>query len=324
MRLICYCAATWLVGGALLSAAEPTDVQKHIGMCDASAAVALSNDLFAVANDEDNLLRVYDRRTGGEPRQTFDLTAFLKPDPDHPEVDIEACTQVGDTVYWLSSHGANVEGKKRTSRRRFFATRFTVQDDRVSMAALGRPYQNLVADLNKAPSLEQFNLEKAAKFPPKSKGALNVEGLAPGPKGALWIGLRNPIPEGKALLIPLENPREVLSGKEKARLGSPLRLDLGGLGIRSIEYWHQRGSYVIIAGPFGPGECRLCLWTGRAADKPEPVEQVQLKWSAEALVIYPDSEATRLQLVSDDGTVEGCKMRKDPLSKVFRTGWVEF
>ena len=35
------------------------------GMCDASAAVALDNESFAVANDEDNPIRVFTAQKGG-------------------------------------------------------------------------------------------------------------------------------------------------------------------------------------------------------------------------------------------------------------------
>ena len=34
-------------------------------MCDASAAVALTDELFAVASDEDSVIRVYSREQGG-------------------------------------------------------------------------------------------------------------------------------------------------------------------------------------------------------------------------------------------------------------------
>src|ERR1041384_1457792 len=37
------------------------------GMCDASGAVPLDDHLFAVADDEDNVLRVYDADRGGSP-----------------------------------------------------------------------------------------------------------------------------------------------------------------------------------------------------------------------------------------------------------------
>src|ERR1041384_2188821 len=51
----------------------------HIGCCDASAGVAVSSNLFIVANDEDNLLRVYRRDRSGAPVQSFQAGPFLQP-----------------------------------------------------------------------------------------------------------------------------------------------------------------------------------------------------------------------------------------------------
>ena len=59
-----------LFGGAGLAlavaarAASLSAPTTYRGMCDASAAVSLNADLFAVANDEDNILRVYHRQPG--------------------------------------------------------------------------------------------------------------------------------------------------------------------------------------------------------------------------------------------------------------------
>ena len=92
--------------GASLSA--PTTYR---GMCDASAAVSLNADLFAVANDEDNTLRVYHRKPGGLPAFSFDLTAFLRIGKKSPEADIEGSAAIGDRVYWITSHGRNAKGK---------------------------------------------------------------------------------------------------------------------------------------------------------------------------------------------------------------------
>ncbi|NJK55045.1 MAG: hypothetical protein HC939_03245 [Pleurocapsa sp. SU_5_0] len=42
----------------------------HQGMCDASAAIALfHSDYLIVANDEDNILRVYQAKKSGKPSQ---------------------------------------------------------------------------------------------------------------------------------------------------------------------------------------------------------------------------------------------------------------
>ena len=65
----------------------------HQGMCDASAAVALDEDLFVVGDDEDNALRVYSRYRPGPPLYSTDVSVFLGLRRG-AEVDIEASARV--------------------------------------------------------------------------------------------------------------------------------------------------------------------------------------------------------------------------------------
>ena len=65
----------------------------------------------------------------------------------------------------------------------------------------------------------------------EAEGGFNIEGLASTPEGALLIGLRNPLRHGRALLVPLLNPDEVIEGG-RARFGAPVELDLQQRGIR--------------------------------------------------------------------------------------------
>ena len=121
------------------------------------------------------------------------------------------------------------------------------------------------------PALRHLHLAKAATIAPELPGGLNIEGLSATPTGTLLIGFRNPVPEGKALLVPLENPAEVITG-EPARLGAPIALDLAGRGVRSIEYVAGRGEYLIVAGPAGDGGVfGLYRWSGNSGDPPLPV-----------------------------------------------------
>lgn len=297
---------------------------EHFGMCDASAAVAAGRTMFLVANDEDNVLRVYRNSTSGKPVQTFDLTSFLKPDPAHPEADIEGATQVGERVYWITSHGTNKNGKPRPSRHRLFATEVKIDGHNVTIVPVGTPYKNLVQDFTSAPQLNGFNLADAAGKPPE-EGGLNIEGLSATPDGALLIAFRSPVPDGKALIVPLQNPEEVIDGK-KAKLGAPIQLPLGGLGIRSIDFSQVLGKYLIIAGrPDNLREFRLYQWSGVASDAPEPFEGIQFKGlNPEALIIYPE-EKTKVQVLGDDGSkqVDGMDCKDAPPEKRrFRSRWL--
>jgi hypothetical protein len=298
----------------------------HIGCCDASAGVAVNSNLFIVANDEDNLLRVYRRDQSGPPMQSFQAGPFLHVDPRKPETDLEASTRVGDRIYWITSHGRNREGEARESRHRFFATTYHVTEKGVvELKTVGQPYARLLDDFAKEPRLKPFNLLAASLRAPKETNALNIEGLCATTNGDLLIGFRNPIPQGRALVVPLQNPAELLAGKP-ARFGDPILLDLGGRGVRSMAF--TGGRYLIIAGSYdAKGHSHLYEWSGDAKEAPRKVPDTHFKGvNPEALLVYPDTPANEFQILSDDGTRkisgEDCKKLKEPARKRFRSFWV--
>ncbi|MFP5262889.1 MAG: DUF3616 domain-containing protein [Blastocatellia bacterium] len=104
-----------------------------------------------------------------------------------------------------------------------------------------------------------------------AEGGLNVEGIAWDiPNERLLLGLRSPLVGGKALVIPIKL-RDPLGSFSKDNLevaGSAIRLSLGGLGIRDIQYDAKSASFLIIAGPASRGESTaeysLWEWNGDA------------------------------------------------------------
>jgi hypothetical protein len=303
-----------------------------IGMCDASGAVPLSDRLFAVADDEDNRLRVYDALKGGAELWSVELSDQLglparprrgkkkpKPPKPPPEVDIEAATRIGDLALWLTSHARASSGKPKPERSRMFAT--TARDRPSGIELVGGFYQNLLADLLADPRYAAFNLAEAAERAPKDAGGLNIEGLTERQGGGVFIGFRNPIPAGKALLAVLENPLEVIRGRP-ARLGAPMRLDLGGLGVRALSWWH--GQYLVIAGHYDDeAASHLFVWDGKTA--PRRLEGLRLERLNPEGFFTPES-ANEIMLLSDDGSVvfDGtpCKRLEDPRRKQFRGTWI--
>lgn len=205
----------FIVMGPILPAST-SDVVTFQGASDVSAAVSIDRDQIAVADDEDNVLRIY-TVSGGGIKATFDMTAFLQLDPNFPEADIEAAARMGDRIYWISSHGRNKDGKLRPNRYRFFATEIQKTDTGVSLKPVGRPYTTLLTPLLATKSLQGLGLQEAAgidpvafgtkkkggkKLAPKDEG-LNIEGLCASVDGkGLFIGFRNPIPKGRALVVP--------------------------------------------------------------------------------------------------------------------------
>ena len=252
--------------------------------------------------------------------------------PSEKEADIEGGTWLDDTIYWITSHARNKKGKVDPSRYQFFAVKINVLHDELSLSCVGEPYTQLLDDMLNDPALAQYGLKEASKLPPKEKGASNIEGLCTTPEKNLYIGFRNPIPDDKALIIPLMNPDELVKGDGPAKFGKAFQLDLGGLGIRSIKYWEVRRKYLIVAGSYGDEPSNeesqasaLYRWSGDPAQAPVKMEVKISDMNPEAQVIYPHQESM-FQFPSDDGNrvVDGtpCKDLSDSEKKSFRSEWI--
>jgi hypothetical protein len=284
----------------------------HQGMCDASAAIAVEkSDYLIVANDEDNILRVYQSKISGKPVKEIELNDYFKHNSPKKEVDIEGAALLEGVVYWITSHGRNKKGKLKSKRRQFFATKITGEGAGISVKQKGISYENLLQDLRD--SLEDQELNKYFEsvdldkhLAPQEKDGINIEGLCATPNKDLLIGFRNPIPDGKALLIPLKNPAELVRKKNSsAHFGEPIRLDLGGLGIRSIEYWEKYKTYIICAGAFDDSS-NFCLyqWSGNPAENPEIINFVfPQDFRPESVLFYPNQD-DQLHILSDDGGIK--------------------
>jgi hypothetical protein len=284
------------------------EVTRYRGPCDASAAVALDADHFVVGNDETDTLTIY-RRGNSVAVGSLPLSKFLG-GKARVESDIEGAAIIGTRIYWITSHGRSHHGKAEPHRQRLFAT--DLRPGRPpSLVPVGRPYARLLRDLEEAPSLAPYRLADAARLAAEAEGGLNIEGLAATPDGRLLIGLRNPLPRQRALIVPLENPEEVIEGK-RARLGAPIELDLDHRGIRSIE--RVGASYLLVAGPVADsGSFAFYRWSGKPGDAPAPMPEIDLKdLRPEALFAIPGTD--RVQVLSDDGgiMVDGVECKKLP------------
>jgi len=304
--------------------AEPEEILIYRGMSDASAAVAIDKGMFIVADDENNVLRVYKINGPDLPVFRYDLTQFLKIYPEHPEADIEGATMIGNTIYWISSHGRNKDGKMRPNRYRFFATSVKVENGNVTIQPVGIPRLTLIHSLVETTSARMLRLAEATRFDalnmtkqerkilaPKIAG-LNIEGLCSSPDGkTIYIGFRNPRPYNKvswraqAIVVPLNNPKQVIEKGYPPVFGDPILWDLGELGIRSMEYSHFHKAYFIIAGPHneGPGFA-LYRWSGEKEQPAVLVKKLSFSQSSfgpEALVSFNNSD--KFLLLSDDGSL---------------------
>lgn len=298
-------AVVGLAACAAMSAARAAPLD-YLGMCDASAAVMIGVDRFLVANDEDNILRVYSATRSGKALQEFEIPSLRLPaGAKHGEGDIEAAAKIGKRIYWIASHGSSRKGEARPQRRQFFATDVEYAVDKFTLTEAGRAYTDLLAAMDKHPPMQKYQLLKAATERPEADGALNIEGLAATPKGELLIGFRNPISGQKALLLPLKNPDKLLgiggSAAAAPVFGAPIELALGGLGIRSIEYSENMKAYLIVAGPHdAKGPFKLFTWSGNIIAAPKLLAN-EFKGSFRPEAIFVHNNGKDFQVLSDDG-----------------------
>jgi hypothetical protein len=283
--------------------------------------VALNNQQFIVADDEDNLLRIYNRDGLDKPIQTIHLSKVFPgqiADGEDLEIDLESAAEVEGTYFWIGSHSTSGKGEFRPARHRLFAVEITpAGKSKFNVNAAGKIYTGLIGDLIEDSRFDRYRLAKAKTTQAKAIGGLSIEGLAATKNKGLLIGFRNPLSggkikngrleSGKALVVELLNPFEVIHGL-KARFGDPLELDLDGFGIREIT-WRKNNKYLVVAGPYHENiatdnfkreESRLYTWS-RKSGKVNYLKNKQLDTlNIEAAIFYPEDDK-QVQLLSDDG-----------------------
>ncbi|MEV7526143.1 DUF3616 domain-containing protein [Streptomyces sp. NPDC091371] len=287
------------------------------GSADASAAVDVGGGHVLVADDETNVLRLYDRSRSGAPVRTWDLgpTLGLK-----KEADIEAATRVGDTIYWTGSLGNNKDGKYKAERNTVFTTTVTgsgADTEIIFGSAYRKLREDLVAWDVANGNRYGFAAGTAAGEVPKQVDGFNVEGLefAPGSTTTAYVGFRAPLAPaalgGKALLVPVTNFDQVLATGAKAAIGEPVELNLGGLSIRDIRK-NAADQYLILAGSWAADDnsdpYALYQWDGVPGHA--PVKRADLPTTDpggwEAIVNVPDLRVpgARVQLITDSGAAD--------------------
>jgi len=294
------------------------------GALDGSAGADVGGGFFVGATDEDNKLRLYDVK-GGPSLKTLNVgvDAAVKSAlgvEKIKECDLEGAAKIGELIFWIGSHGRDKDAKEKKERQVLFATKLSGVGKNAKLEIAGKVYTQLIDDLLKDSAVAPFDLAKAATLAPKAEGGFNIESLA-ADAGKLWIGFRNPQSKAKeALLVPLLNPTEIIKKGARAKLGDPLLLKLGGLGVRDMVAWND--GFLIIAGDFadrfafGAKPSRVFSWKPGTEPKDIGVDFGDL--NPEAIMIMGEGDKARILILSDDGKYPGRNGKK-----AFRGVWLQ-
>jgi hypothetical protein len=292
------------------------------GIADASAAIALDNDYMIIANDESNLLYVFDRKNSGLPVKTFDfnqVNVLNLPTgaPNYEEVDVEAGVKsiaIPGKIYWLGSMSNSNSFNDKPNRNRLFAVTVSGTGAAASFTNAGyvdnlRQRFIIWGDANGY----NFTAAAAAGKDPKAIDGFNIEGMVFGPDNTtMYIGFRAPLVplSGRvnAVIAPIQDFETWFNNGAPAgnpTIGTPIELNLGGRGIRDMIRL-SNGYYIIIAGSYDETAMgAIYKWTGNAADAPTQITAMDITALNVEGVLPVNAGGVlmedRLQVISDNG-----------------------
>ncbi|MDQ7042258.1 MAG: DUF3616 domain-containing protein [Sulfurimonas sp.] len=202
--------------------------------------------------------------------------------------DLEGLTSNGRYVYAITSHSLSKSAKRKKSREKFVM--FTYDDGAMQKLYV---YTNLKNDL-KETFVELF---KRNMF---SKDSINIEGITMDAQNLL-IAFRSPLVGTNALLIPLQNPKDIFLNNAKPKFGKPIILDLDGQGIRGITYDKDKDMYWIIAGSSSERMGTFSLWSwNKRKNRLQLVKKQPDIGYGEGITVVNDADGKSLLLIVED------------------------
>ncbi len=299
---------------ASLQTASIKDIY-HAGVADGSTGVAVDNDYMFVADDETNVIKLFNRNNSGLSLYQFNAGSYLN--LSGTEVDIEGSFRSPtnpNRIYWIGSLSNSKSGEARADRNRIFATDIVGTGANATLSFVGY-YSSLRSKLITWGDNNGYNFtaKAATGIEPKRIDGFNIEGLEMGPDGTtLYIGFRAPyVGSGtnKALICPLLNFETWFNNGTPSgtpTFGAPIELNLNNHGIRSLGK-NAANQFLIVAGSYAAdGTFALYSWNGLASSAPLALAVDLTDLKPEGIVTVPASLSGTFQvdLISDLGSNE--------------------
>ncbi|MBV9241959.1 MAG: DUF3616 domain-containing protein [Acidobacteria bacterium] len=138
----------------------------------------------------------------------------------------------------------------------------------------------------------------------RTEDAINIEGLGWDPNGKrLLLGFRNPVMDGMAIVVPVsfKDPSAAFTA-DNVSFAPAIKLNLGGLAIRSIEWDAAKGKFLIIAGAMeGEKKEGFVLYSWDGSSEPAKVLDLDKKIKPEGITPIDRDSGHFLYIVGDAG-----------------------
>lgn len=215
--------------------------------------------------------------------------------------DLEALARDNEGfIYALTSHSRNRKGQRSPDREHLM--RFKIQGGDV----LGlTSYNNLTQVLESDTKLHDLIRERTKAE--VSFEEINIEGMAFDPvKKRLVLGFRDPEFNNMALVAFISNPKDVFEHNAKPEFDEVAVLDIGGGGIRSLNYDPVLKNYVIaneVKDETGEKFSQLWTWSGNPTDEPHKISLPNLQHitNVEAIDSITVNGKPHMILMGDEG-----------------------
>lgn len=266
------------------------------GVFEPSAVQQLPDGRFLVVEDEKahplSVFRV-------DPDGAVETTALSADAWQLDDLEGLAADSAG-RLYAITSHSRDGDGDEQAERNQLL--RFRVDGN--GLQDVRRTSQFKTALVAAHPVFADAVAERDVK----GRGGLNVEALEINPRsGALMVGLRSPVMDGRAVIITIANPDAVFDEDQAMRIAPELiTLDLGGDGLRGMAFLADLNGYLLISGPTAKLKVpfRLWFWRGDVSHLPQVVQARDIAGFEHAEGICPAiiGGQAKIVLVSDDGS----------------------
>ncbi|PID47225.1 MAG: hypothetical protein CSB47_00885 [Proteobacteria bacterium] len=273
------------------------------GIYEASAAQQLPDGTLLVLEDEsDYAFNLVTLNKQGEAFEDDTQDARLVDSFKRKLNDLEGIAMDSNgEVYATTSFSRTAKGKRVQSREQLI--RFRIEKNKL---VSGSAYMDFGDFLRNSDIFD--HLRKVNGGEKVSRKNINIEALSfDANKQQLLFGFREPLVQGKSMIVRMQNPDEVFSNQSNPKLSEDISLlDLDGGGIRALTYDSHLDAYLIaneVKNHKGKWRAKLWLWSGESEDLPQAlnIPAVEAMKNIEAISSVVIDGAPKIILLSDDG-----------------------
>ncbi|MDO4231658.1 MAG: DUF3616 domain-containing protein [Lautropia sp.] len=241
--------------------------QQFQGTYEPSSVLQLDDGRILIVEDESRRsLGLLTAGSNGKLTENEDIDTGLVQSVGRKLNDMEALTRdKAGNIYSITSHSTNRQGERNPNRE--VLMRFRIAGDKVADPLT---HTKLVDQLTASGPLQTMIEARTGSRADFRK--TNIEGMSyDQEKGHLLLGFREPVVNGKTMILAIGNPDAMFTQKAAPQFVDAYFLDMKGNGIRGMSWDAAQKRYLLtneIRNAAGKNRSHLWSWNGNADSAP--------------------------------------------------------